>query len=218
MQVKDLLVTGDVKILGNLYSKNGIGSSGGASGDSGSLSSALSNHINNTANPHGVSCSIIGAATSTHAHSNYAASDHNHDTTYAAKSHGYHVPMIQPANNAKFLRNDNTWQTVTPANIGAALATDLATANTNINSLSSNKMDKANPRGTGNFALNTTNVGDYSVVVGSGCTCPAVNSLVFGLNSTVDLDCGYSIAGGGGCRVKGMASQAFGFQTIAKGN
>lgn len=39
---------------------------------------------------------------------------------YAAKSHGYHVPTPQTANNAKFLRNDNTWQTVTPANIGAA--------------------------------------------------------------------------------------------------
>ena len=38
----------------------------------------------------------------------------------AAKSHGYHVPTPETANNAKFLRNDNTWQTVTPANIGAA--------------------------------------------------------------------------------------------------
>ena len=38
----------------------------------------------------------------------------------AASSHGNHVPATQTANNAKFLRNDNTWQTVTPANIGAA--------------------------------------------------------------------------------------------------
>lgn len=38
----------------------------------------------------------------------------------AAKSHGNHVPTTETANNAKFLRNDNTWQTVTPANIGAA--------------------------------------------------------------------------------------------------
>lgn len=45
---------------------------------------------------------------------------HNHDTVYAAKSHGNHVPATETANNAKFLRNDNTWQTVTPANIGAA--------------------------------------------------------------------------------------------------
>lgn len=38
----------------------------------------------------------------------------------ATSSHGNHVPAIETANNAKFLRNDNTWQTVTPANIGAA--------------------------------------------------------------------------------------------------
>lgn len=38
----------------------------------------------------------------------------------ANASHGNHVPDIETANNAKFLRNDNTWQAVTPANIGAA--------------------------------------------------------------------------------------------------
>lgn len=40
----------------------------------------------------------------------------------AASSHGNHVPATETANNAKFLRNDNTWATVTPANIGAAAA------------------------------------------------------------------------------------------------
>ena len=38
---------------------------------------------------------------------------------YAAKSHGNHVPATQTASNKKFLRCDNTWQDVTPANIGA---------------------------------------------------------------------------------------------------
>jgi len=37
----------------------------------------------------------------------------------APLSHGNHVPTTETANNAKFLRNDNTWQTVTPSNIGA---------------------------------------------------------------------------------------------------
>ena len=56
-----------------------------------------------------------------HNHDNtYAAKDHNHSGTYAAASHGNHVPSTQTANNAVFLRNDNSWQTVTPANIGAA--------------------------------------------------------------------------------------------------
>ena len=33
--------------------------------------------------------------------------------------HGNHVPKLESANNSRFLRNDNTWQTVTPGNIGA---------------------------------------------------------------------------------------------------
>lgn len=35
-------------------------------------------------------------------------------------NHGNHVPVTQTANNKVFLRNDNTWATVTPENIGAA--------------------------------------------------------------------------------------------------
>jgi len=38
----------------------------------------------------------------------------------AATSHGNHVPTTQTANNAVYLRNDNTWQTITAAKIGAA--------------------------------------------------------------------------------------------------
>ena len=38
----------------------------------------------------------------------------------ANASHGNHVPATQTADKATFLRNDNTWQKVTPANIGAA--------------------------------------------------------------------------------------------------
>ncbi|MDU6856081.1 MAG: hypothetical protein E6370_17380 [Clostridiales bacterium] len=40
----------------------------------------------------------------------------------ANASHGNHVPATQSANNKKFLRCDNTWQDVTPGNIGAAVA------------------------------------------------------------------------------------------------
>ena len=46
----------------------------------------------------------------------------SHTHSYAPVSHGNHVPTTQTANNAIFLRNDNTWQTITPANIGAAPA------------------------------------------------------------------------------------------------
>lgn len=64
---------------------------------------------------------------------NKSDSGHAHDDRYyteseidiklsdkANSSHGNHVPATETANDAKFLRNDNTWQTVTPANIGAA--------------------------------------------------------------------------------------------------
>ena len=62
----------------------------------------------------------IGAAASNHNHdSAYAAKSHSH-SEYAAASHGNHVPTTQTASNKVFLRNDNSWQTVTPANIGAA--------------------------------------------------------------------------------------------------
>ena len=40
--------------------------------------------------------------------------------TKANKSHGNHVPTTGSADNTMFLRNDNTWQKVTPSNIGAA--------------------------------------------------------------------------------------------------
>lgn len=43
-------------------------------------------------------------------------------------SHGNHVPATEVADNAKFLRNDNSWQTVTPANIGAVPASEKGVA------------------------------------------------------------------------------------------
>lgn len=74
-------------------------------------------------------------ALATHTHTEYALASHTHDDRYytetevnnllagkANTSHGNHVPTTQTANNAVFLRNDNTWATVTPANIGAAAA------------------------------------------------------------------------------------------------
>ena len=40
-------------------------------------------------------------------------------STFPPSSHGNHVPTVETANNTRFLRNDNSWQTVTPGNIGA---------------------------------------------------------------------------------------------------
>ena len=38
----------------------------------------------------------------------------------ASENHGNHVPATQTADDATFLRNDNTWQKVTPEKIGAS--------------------------------------------------------------------------------------------------
>ena len=40
----------------------------------------------------------------------------------ANSSHGNHVPAKETADHARYLRNDNTWQTVTPEKIGAAVS------------------------------------------------------------------------------------------------
>lgn len=65
--------------------------------------------------------------------SKLSVSGHAHDDRYytetevdnllkdkAPTSHGNHVPATGTPDSATFLRNDNTWQKVTPANIGAA--------------------------------------------------------------------------------------------------
>lgn len=58
--------------------------------------------------------SLVDAASSA------ASAAQNTANGKANASHGNHVPTTETANNARYLRNDNTWQTVTPANIGAA--------------------------------------------------------------------------------------------------
>ena len=66
---------------------------------------------------------IDSKAPSSHTHDDRYYTESEMNTKLAAKAdtnHGTHVPTPQTANNAKFLRNDNSWQTVTPANIGAA--------------------------------------------------------------------------------------------------
>lgn len=67
--------------------------------------------------------------------SNKSDKGHAHDDAYYTKAevdtaldgkadtvHGNHVPVLEAANNSRFLRNDNTWADVTPENIGALSA------------------------------------------------------------------------------------------------
>lgn len=70
-----------------------------------------------------ITASSVGAAASSHTHDDRYYTETEIDTKLSGKantSHGNHVPATQTASNNTFLRNDNTWATVTPANIGAA--------------------------------------------------------------------------------------------------
>lgn len=70
-----------------------------------------------------LSASDVGAAASSHTHDDRYYTETEVDSKLSGKantSHGNHVPTTQTADNKVFLRNDNTWATVTPANIGAA--------------------------------------------------------------------------------------------------
>lgn len=59
----------------------------------------------------------------------------------ASTSHGYHVPTPQTADARKFLRNDNTWQSLSAATTGA---TGIVQLNDNINSTSTTQAATAN--------------------------------------------------------------------------
>lgn len=97
---------------------------------------ASSNHSHSEyANSSDVNVALRAKANVEHSHSGYATSTHTHtagavgaytksevDSKLSGKansSHGNHVPATQSANNKVYLRNDNTWHTITPSDIGA---------------------------------------------------------------------------------------------------
>ena len=48
--------------------------------------------------------------------------------TKANASHGNHVPTVETADNSRFLRNDNTWQTITKSAVGLGSVNNYAIA------------------------------------------------------------------------------------------
>ena len=137
-----------------------------------------------------------------------AASSHTHDDRYyteseintklngkANTSHGNHVPATQTANNAVFLRNDNTWQTVTPANIGAAASSHTHDA---LYALKSKYGDTTINVGR----KPDTTIGKYSTAEGYNTTASGNFSHAEGNNTTAS----------------GLGSHAEGSSTTASGN
>lgn len=103
--------------------------------------------------------------------------------------HGNHVPKLESANNSRFLRNDNTWQTVTPGNIGAPTKTGTGASGT----WGINISGKANTAGTADYASNSDLLDGYhyqdiiSVVLQQGG----------GMSKLVLQENGYAIFGNG---------------------
>lgn len=115
----------------------GSSSAGGAATSANKVNSALTVKLNSgttegtnqftfdgsAAKSFNITASAVGAAASSHTHDDRYYTESEVDTKLSGKantSHGNHVPTVQTASNKVFLRNDNTWATVTPANIGAA--------------------------------------------------------------------------------------------------
>lgn len=85
-------------------------------------------------------------------------------------------------------------------------------------SLLNNKMDKANPTGTGSFSLNRNAdvaTGSYSAAFGSNGKASGKYSAAFGINSSASND--YTAAFGSNTVASGAGSTAFGVWTIASG-
>ena len=76
--------------------------------------------------------------------------------TKANRDHGLHVPSIEQANNTRFLRNDNTWQTITPYNIGSYHKNETYNKN-EVNNITDQKMNtrvsKSGDTMTGNLTV-----------------------------------------------------------------
>ena len=78
----------------------------------------------------------------------------------ANASHGNHVPATETANNAKFLRNDNSWQTVTPGNIGAYTKGEIDDKVSALNSAISGKSDTNHSHDNYASSVETTGTGN----------------------------------------------------------
>lgn len=95
---------------------------------------SLGSYDGSVAKTFNITASNVGASASNHTHTAGAVGAYtkaevdNKLSGKANSSHGNHVPATQSANNKVYLRNDNTWHTITPSDIGAQPAGSYATA------------------------------------------------------------------------------------------
>ena len=124
--------------------------------------------------------------------------------TKANRDHGLHVPSIEQANNTRFLRNDNTWQTITPYNIGSYHKNETYNKNeieTIAEQKASTKVSKSGDTMTANLRFEGANVG---LISNSGY-------MQFG-----GTDTGDAIAGGNGANINIGSWNGLGFYSIYK--
>lgn len=83
----------------------------------GNYPSHASTHASGGSDP--ITPASIGAAAADHTHSEYAASDHNHDSAYAAKTHTHDYAAANHTHTPDSLGAASSSHTHTPASIGA---------------------------------------------------------------------------------------------------
>ena len=108
---------------------------------------------------------------------------------YANASHGNHVPTTQTADNATYLRNDNTWHKITPADIGAAAASH----NHDASAITSGELAVARG-GSGMSGTTTTTAVASIIAAASGITVTAANYAQWGKVAHLVIDFNYDQA------------------------
>lgn len=241
MQVKDLIVTGDAKILGNLYTKEGNvagGSGGGESGDSGvTYRLSKSGSTITLTGSDGSTSSVTDANTDTNttygeattsAAGLMSAADKSKLNGIAAGANNYTYthPSTHPASMITGLAkvatsgsyNDLSNKPTIPT-VPSSLPANGGNADTVDNKHASDFMAASNPTGTGAFSLNrksNTIIADFSVAIGYDTIADGLMSFAEG-SSTKATDVG-SHAEGYSSEASGSYSHAEGNKTTASGD
>lgn len=247
MQVKDLIVTGDAKILGNLYTKEGNvagGSGGGESGDSGvTYRLSKSGSTITLTGSDGSTSSVTDANTDTNttygeattsAAGLMSAADKSKLNGIAAGANNYTYthPSTHPASMITGLAkvatsgsyNDLSNKPTIPT-VPSSLPANGGNADTVDNKHASDFMAAENPTGTGSFSMNRkadTTVGTMSTTVGKNCEASNYYAFAGGNGSTASGTCAFAFGQhaicSSGATAIGTGAKAEGMDAIAIGN